>query len=150
MKRIKALLFDTFGTVTDWHSTVVDEGKKISEKYGISVDWHSFANRWRDEGYMKAIFEFAKGTREWEPVDSIHYTKLISMIKELGFEDVIAAEDLESFNLLWHRLYVWEDVNEGLLKLKQRYSIAPFSNGDFALIANISRNAKLPWDYIVR
>lgn len=146
-KQIKYVIFDTFGTVADWHSSVIEEGKKLGSKYGFEINWHEFANRWRDEGYLHAIFEIAAGRRPWEAVDQIHMKKLLSLAEEYNWPK-IEEEDLNEFNLIWHRLKPWEDAVDGLTKLKQQYRIGPFSNGDFGLILDMAKHALLPWDFI--
>ena len=32
------------------------------------MDWHVFANVWREEGYIKVMYDVAQGLRPWEPV----------------------------------------------------------------------------------
>ena len=53
VSKIKFLIFDTFGTVVNWHGEIVEEGETLGKKYGISIDWHKFANDWR-MGYFEA------------------------------------------------------------------------------------------------
>ena len=51
---VKALVFDTFGTVVDWRGSIVEEGKAWEKSKGITVDWARFADRWRD-GYAPSM-----------------------------------------------------------------------------------------------
>lgn len=44
---IKALAFDTGGTVLDWHGGLVAALSAIGESHVVSVDWHAVANHWR-------------------------------------------------------------------------------------------------------
>lgn len=148
MNTVNTLLFDTFGTVTDWHSTVKAEGSVLSEKYDLCLDWGEFGNRWRDEGYMQAIFDVAHGLREWEPVDQVFYKSMKLLFEDYGIRNISEA-DAASFSKVWHRLIAWEDAVPGLTRLKSKFFIAPFTNGDFGLIADMSRSAGLPWDYII-
>ncbi len=143
----KFVIFDTFGTVVNWHGSVVEEGRALGKKYGVEIDWPKFVNEWRDDGYIKAIFETAKGIRPWEPVDQIHRKKLEELLAAYNFTS-LSAEDMVYFNLVWHRLKPWPDAVAGLTELKQNYAIGPFSNGDFRLILDMAKNAGLPWDFI--
>ena len=43
-EKIKALTFDTGGTILDWHSGFYNALSKIGEKYGMKKDWHVIAN----------------------------------------------------------------------------------------------------------
>lgn len=148
ISNIRYVIFDTFGTVFDWHRTVVREGKRLSEKYNFyDVDWGIFANEWRIDGYLKVTQEIAEGKREWEPVNTMHMRKLKQLLQQFRFPK-ISEEDLNDFNMLWSRLMLWPDVIDGLTRIKKRYMIGPFSNGDFPLIISLSKNANLPWDFI--
>ena len=46
---IKAILFDVFGTVVDWHQSITTE-LKASEKFK-NINHSDFANDWRN-GYL--------------------------------------------------------------------------------------------------
>ncbi len=148
LSKIKVVVFDTFGTVVDWHGAVVEEGEALGRKYGFSIDWHKFANIWREEGYIKAMNETAAGLRPYEKVDVIHWKKLTEMVEEYGITQISKA-DLEEFNRVWHRMKAWPDSVAGLTRLKQKYAIGPFSNGDFRLLLNMAKYLGLPWDIIV-
>jgi len=45
--QIKALVFDVFGTVVDWHSSVTCHGESFGKANGITADWVDFAESWR-------------------------------------------------------------------------------------------------------
>ena len=57
--------------------------------------------------------------------------------------------ELDTLNLAWHRLDPWPDAVKGLTRLKQRFIIAPLSNGNIALLLNMAKRAGLPWDAIL-
>ena len=40
---VKALVFDTFGTVVDWRSSVIAEGQRLGKDKHLDVDWTKFA-----------------------------------------------------------------------------------------------------------
>src|SRR5436190_10731510 len=52
---VKALVFDTFGTVVDWRSSVIKAGEKLSREIGQSIDWAAFAEEWRRVGFHEQI-----------------------------------------------------------------------------------------------
>lgn len=145
---VKALLFDVFGTVTDWYSSVTREGEKISEKTGIDLPWGEFVRKWRIDGYLQALGEISTGRRKIVPTAEIHKQKLLALLDEYGVGGLSVAE-IDDFNLAWNRLDVWPDVPEGLSILKADYLIIPFSNGDFRCLLDISRRNNLPWDGII-
>ena len=56
---------------------------------------------------------------------------------------------MDHLNRAWHRLDPWPDVLAGLKRLKERFILAPLSNGNVALIVNMAKNAGLPWDVVL-
>ena len=63
LANVKALVFDTFGTVVDWRSSVIAEGMAWGKAKGLNVNWVDFADRWRF-GYGPTMDKVRKG--EWE------------------------------------------------------------------------------------
>jgi 2-haloacid dehalogenase len=59
---VKALVFDTFGTVVDWRGSIAEEGRAWGKEKGLQVDWARFADRWR-AGYGPAMEKVRKGER---------------------------------------------------------------------------------------
>lgn len=145
---IKALCFDVFGTVTDWYSSVCNEGQQLSEKTGIDVPWGEFVLRWRREGYMADMVKIAADEMPIIPTADINRRKLIPLLSEYGL-DGLSVDEIEHFNLIWNRLDAWADAAEGLTRLKQNHMIMPFSNGDYRCLIDIARHNALPWDGII-
>ena len=50
VSNVRIVIFDTFGTVVNWHESVVQEGEALGRAKGVSIDWHEFAKVWREEG----------------------------------------------------------------------------------------------------
>ena len=44
---VKALVYDVFGTCTDWRNGVARDAERILKPLGYSLDWHAFADAWR-------------------------------------------------------------------------------------------------------
>ena len=51
---VKAMVFDTFGTVVDWRSSIIAECKALAVSKGLSFDPEAFADAWR-AGYHPAM-----------------------------------------------------------------------------------------------
>ena len=47
MLKVKALLFDVFGTVVDWRTGIAREVESVAKKNNISLDPFDFADSWR-------------------------------------------------------------------------------------------------------
>src|SRR5882757_9708881 len=44
---VKALVFDVFGTVVDWRTSLINDFTKWSDTRGIKADWTSLVDGWR-------------------------------------------------------------------------------------------------------
>jgi 2-haloacid dehalogenase len=60
MDSIKALVFDVFGTLVDWRTSSARETEASLSPLGISIDWPSFADAWRNQ-YQPAMEEVRVG-----------------------------------------------------------------------------------------
>jgi 2-haloacid dehalogenase len=143
----RALVFDVFGTVVDWHSAVVRDGEALGREKHLDVDWAAFADAWRSR-YAPSMDRVRRGEIPWTKLDDLHRASLDELLDELGIEDLTNAEK-DRFNKVWHRLDPWPDAVEGLTRLKRRYVIAPLSNGNVALLTHMAKRAGLPWDLIL-
>lgn len=144
---IKALCFDVFGTVVDWRGSVIAEGETLSRRLGVKVDWPRFADTWRREGYLAGTARVRRGEWPWQDVDALHRVRLEPLLREHGLTGLPEAQ-VAHFNRVWHRLRPWPEAVAGIGRLKARYVVAPLSNGHFALLLNMAKNAGLPWDCI--
>ncbi len=146
---VRALLFDTFGTVVDWRGSVTRMGERLAAAKGIEgVDWEAFARSWR-AGYRPGMAPVIAGERPWTPIDVIHREMLEQILVKYGIHDEFSDDEKVDFNLMWHRLDPWPDSVPGLLRMKQRYVIGPLSNGATVLLVNMAKRAGIPWDLIM-
>src|SRR5690242_18036719 len=144
---VKALIFDTFGTVVDWRGSIIAEGAAWGKAKGLTIDWASFADRWRS-GYGPAMNKVRKGEVPWTKLDVLHRSLLEDLLKEFKITGLTEAEK-DDWNRVWHRLKPWPDSVAGLARLKKKYTIAPLSNGNVSLLADMAKHAGLPWDLIL-
>ncbi len=145
---VKALVFDVFGTVVDWRSSITREGRELGERKEIThVDWEQFADDWRGE-YGPSMNLVRTGKLPWTRIDDLHRMALDDLLEKHGIEGLSEAEKTH-FNKAWHRLDAWPDSPPGLTRLKSGYIIATLSNGNVALLTNMAKHAGLPWDAIL-
>jgi 2-haloacid dehalogenase len=147
LANVKALVFDTFGTVVDWRGSVIAEGIAWGKAKGLNVNWVDFADRWR-LGYQPAMDKVRKGEIPWTRLDDLHRVMLDELIKEFKIGG-LTEEDKVSWTHVWRRLKPWPDSVEGLTRLKKKYVIAPLSNGNIALMTNLAKFGGLPWDAVL-
>jgi 2-haloacid dehalogenase len=144
---LKALVFDTFGTLVDWRGSIIAEGAAWGKAKGLTIDWARFADRWR-AGYAPAMEKVRKGDMPWTKIDVLHRVVLDELLKEFGILG-LTEEETDHWNRVWHRLKPWPDSVAGLTRLKKKFTIAPLSNGNVSLLADMAKNAGLPWDLIL-
>jgi 2-haloacid dehalogenase len=144
---VKALVFDTFGTVVDWRGSIIEEGNAWEKTKGITIDWARFADRWR-AGYAPSMEKVRRGEMPWTNLDHLHRALLEDLLKEFHIEG-LSEEQKDHWNRVWHRLKPWPDSVAGLTRLKKKYTIAPLSNGNVALLAEMAKHAGIPWDLIL-
>ena len=146
MHDVKAILFDTFGSVVDWRSSLINEFTPWGEARGLKVDWVAFADAWRG-AYAPSMDRVRKGELPWTILDVLNRQSLDRLVGEFGITGLSEAE-LDHMNRVWHRLHPWPDSVAGLTRLKTRHIIAPLSNGNVALLVNLAKFADLPWDMV--
>ncbi|MGD9953258.1 MAG: haloacid dehalogenase type II [Burkholderiales bacterium] len=144
---VKALVFDVFGTVVDWRGSIIREGRLLGRRKRLQVDWAAFADAWR-AGYRPAMARVRSGELPWTRIDDLHRMILDGLLARFGLQGLDEAE-LDHLNRAWHRLAPWPDARAGLAKLKRRHVIATLSNGNVALLVNMAKHARLPWDCIL-
>jgi 2-haloacid dehalogenase len=144
---VKALVFDTFGTVVDYRTSIISEGEALGKAKGLSVDWAKFADAWRG-AYAPAMDRVRKGELPWTKLDALHRMMLDKVLADFGVKGLSEAE-IDNLNHVWHRLKPWPDAVSGLTRLKKKFIIAPLSNGNVALMTDMAKYAGLPWDLIL-
>jgi 2-haloacid dehalogenase len=145
---VKALVFDVFGTVVDWRTSLIADFSRWSEKRGIKADWTALVDGWRAV-YAASMDEVRHHPeRGYVILDVLHRRSLEKLVTQLSIPGLTDA-DLHHLNTGWHRLHPWPDSVAGLTRLKTKYIIAPLSNGNVALLTNMAKFAKLPWDLIM-
>jgi len=147
LKSVKALVFDTFGTVVDWRTSVSHEVAELARKKGLNVDAEKFADAWRG-GYGPSMNRVRTGELPWTKLDVLHRMILDKILVDFGIKGLTEAETSQ-LNHAWHRLRPWPDSVSGLTRLKKRFIIAPLSNGNISLMTDLAKFAGLPWDCIL-
>ena len=144
---IKALTFDVFGTVVDWHGSVAREMRALAAKKGLRVNAVKFTKAWR-AGYRPAMDRVRSGELPWMKIDIVHRMILDELLVQYKIADAFSEEEKADLNRVWHRLKPWPDAPRGLKRLKQRYIIATLSNGNTGLLVNMAKQGGLPWDCV--
>ncbi len=144
----RAYIFDVFGTLVDWRSSIAREAERAFERKAIDVDPFAFADAWRGE-YQPAMERIRTGNRGYIQLDVLHRENLDRVLSAFEIEGQFNETERDDLNTAWEKLDPWPDVVSGLAALKQKAIIAPCSNGSIALMTRLARYGGLPWDCIL-
>jgi 2-haloacid dehalogenase len=146
-RRPKALLFDVFGTVVDWRTSVASQLQDFFHPRGITRDWIQFILDWRAL-YQPAMQAVRSGAREFVILDVLHQENLLTLLQTYEIPN-LTNEETAHLTRVWHRLTPWPDCVPGLSRLKRDFPLITLSNGNVALMLNLARFGGLPWDAIL-
>lgn len=144
---VDALLFDIFGTVVDWRSSIIAEFQAFGAARGLNADWAEMTDDWRAL-YQPSMEAVRSGRRPWTILDVLHRESLDTLCSKYGL-DQLSEEDRAHLARVWHRLRPWPDVLSGLRRLKTRFIIGTLSNGNVGLLTRMAKHAGLPWDVVL-
>jgi len=147
MATLHALLFDVFGTLVDWRSSIAREAKAALAPRGVAIDWLAFADAWRGQ-YQPAMDDVRSGRLPFSKLDALHRRNLDVVLSTFALDDVDEATRAH-LNLAWHRLDAWPDVRPGLDRLRAQFRLAPCSNGNISLMIDLARRNGFAWDAIL-
>jgi len=147
MNRTKALLFDVFGTLVDWRTSVAREVEAKAAQHRTSVDATAFADAWRAQ-YQPSMEAIRSGREPFSTLDVLHRRNLDAILPRFGLDGLDDGSRAE-LTLAWHRLDAWPDVAAGLARLRRDFRLAPCSNGNVSLMVDLARRNGFPWDAIL-
>ncbi|WP_235976020.1 hypothetical protein [Vreelandella sedimenti] len=64
---MKAIVFDVFGTLVDWRSSLINQFNELEKELGIELPSEELADQWRQ---LYAAFH-GQGTQRGNPLDGI-------------------------------------------------------------------------------
>jgi 2-haloalkanoic acid dehalogenase, type II len=147
LANVKACVFDIFGTVVDWRSSVIAQVTSWGKVKGLNINWVDFTDDWR-LAYRPAMDKVRKGEIPWTRLDDLQRMILEDLLKEYKIQG-LSEEEKVNWAHVWRRLVPWPDSVQGLKRLKKKFIIAPMSNGNVALMTNLAKFGGLPWDAIL-
>lgn len=142
-RRPHILAFDVFGTVVDWHGSIM----RYMAEHHPHVDADAFARAWR-EGYQPAMEQVRSGAQPWTRLDALHRQILDRLLPRFGLEHLKDSER-QTLNQVWHQLDAWPESAAALGRLKPHFILTPLSNGNLALLTHLAKHNALPWDCVL-
>ena len=142
------MIFDVFGTLVDYRTSVAREVGHAFERCGQDVDSLAFVDAWR-AAYDPSMEPVRSGRRPYVPLDELHYENLCSVLRRFGLTGILSRDRKNELSRAWERLEPWPDAVAGLDRLKAGTLIAPCSNGSVGLMVRLARHAGFSWDCIL-
>ena len=139
------LLFDVFGTVVDWRSSLIDLAGATAAGRGPQAGWAGVIDDWR-RAYQPALDQ-ARQDAAWRDLDSLQRDTLDGVLARHGV--ALPAADRETLVRGWRQLRPWPDSREGLDRLRRRHLTATLSNGHLALLADLLKFGDLRVDAVL-
>src|ERR1700754_216240 len=100
---VKALVFDVFGTVVDWRTSLINDFSKWSETRGIKADWTALVDGWRAV-YAASMDEVRKNPQNgYVILDVLHRRSLEKLVAQFDIKGLTEG-DLHQLTLGWPRL----------------------------------------------
>lgn len=145
---IRALAFDTGGTVLDWHGGLVAALLKVGAAHAISRDWHVVANDWRRRAMKGIVGHIAAPAQPAFNMDDVHRRTLDETLAQHGLTDFTDAERHHLWRA-WHELDAWPDFPAAQAKLRRRFPVVSFTMLPTALVVDVSRRNSITWDAVI-
>ena len=146
LSSIKALTFDTGGTILDWHTGFRTALEEAGKKHGIEKDWAGITNQLRKRSLM-SMLRLGEHEPPTHTFDGAHRFTLEALIKEndLPFDE----EDIHNIAYTAaHNLTCWPDFPAVLPKLRAKYAVCSFTILSYRIIMDTARKNGLSWDAV--
>jgi 2-haloacid dehalogenase len=146
VKAPRVLLFDVFGTLVDWRSSLLNLAVTTAARSGVHADWAGVIDDWR-RAYQPIMDQVRGGAREWRDLDSLQRETLAAVLGRRGID--LPAEAQETLVRGWRQLKPWPDTRAGLDRLRRAHTTATLSNGHLALLADLLKFGDLRVDVVL-
>jgi len=144
---VEVLLFDVFGTVVDWRTSLQRWFQRCGRENKLQADWSALVDDWRG-AYEPSMARVRQGERPYVTLDVLHRESLDALLPRYSLGNVLES-DRRQMARAWRWLDPWPDTVGGLARLKGKYVIGTLSNGGLGLLVDMAKFAGLPWDVVL-
>lgn len=144
---VRALTFDTGGTILDWHSGFSSALAETATRHNLDGDWPELTNeiRRRSLGRMVNLGEHEPAAYNF---DGAHRAALDEVLAENGLDALTEADRHAIAYDAAHNFACWPDFPAVLPKLREKYVCASFTLLSFRTIIDTARRNGLSWDAV--
>ncbi|CAE6424826.1 hypothetical protein ACGC1H_007610 [Rhizoctonia solani] len=149
LAEVKALVFDVFGTVFDWHSNVTRTlaAHARSESLLTNSQWENFAHKWREGIYVYRHAAVERG-KYFSP-ETIYFRTLEELVRTQNINEGWDEAEMKLICEAWKVQSPWEDTLNGMEILKAKFFVIALSNGSAKDVITMNRASRVTWDYIL-
>jgi 2-haloacid dehalogenase len=144
LPEIKALAFDTGGTVLDWHTGIRAALAETGGRHRVERDWSSITNAYRRRALQRMTNQKNPGFN----IDDVHRRLLDELVLEHGL-DMFSETERSAIARRWHSLDAWPDFPPALQRLRGRHIAVSFTILSVSLIIDTARRNGLHWDAVI-
>tara|TARA_B100002051_G_scaffold259876_1_gene279822 strand:- start:313 stop:1032 length:720 start_codon:yes stop_codon:yes gene_type:complete len=145
---IKALTFDTGGTILDWHTGFKTGLEELGARHGVNANWAVLANEIR-KASLGRMLNLGEEELPAYNFDGAHRAAVDEVLDANGLG---AATEDERHGLAYdrpHNFICWPDFSKTLPKLRAQYICASFTILSFRIIIDTARRNGLSWDAVI-
>jgi 2-haloacid dehalogenase len=145
---VKALTFDTGGTLLDWHTGFREAFAEAGRRHGIDRDWAQLANELRRRS-LAAMLNQGQDKPPSHNIDDAHGFCLDALVAD---EKLDAFDGADRQAIAWdapHSFPAWPDVRDGLRALRETHIMVSFTILSYRLIIDTARRNGLTWDVVL-
>lgn len=144
---IRALTFDTGGTVLDWHTGFTGAFRAAGDKHGIERDWPAITNDLRRRS-LGAMLNLGANEPPAYNFDGAHRAVVEELVTEHGL-GAFSDDDIHAIAYTApHSFKCWPDFPATQPRLRERYTVASFTILSFRIIIDTARVNGLSWDAV--
>ena len=147
ISNIKALTFDTGGTILDWHTGFVTALRTAGANHGLERDWPAITNQLRQRS-LKRMLNLGETTPPTYNFDGAHRAALDELLVEYDLQAFTEDERHAIAYEAPHAFTCWPDFPAILPKLRQKFICASFTILSFRIIIDTARKNGLSWDAV--
>lgn len=149
IEAIRALTFDTGGTILDWHSGFTRAFATAGHRRRVSRDWPALTNELRRRSLKTMLNQGATAPPKYT-IDEAHRKVLDELLDEHDLSAVFAEDDRQAIAYdAPHKFDCWPDFPSVLPQLRKKYIVASFTILSYRLIIDTARHNGLSWDAVI-
>ncbi len=148
MQGIKALTFDTGGTLLDWHSGFRQALAAAGARHKVERDWAALANDLRKRS-LGAMLNLGESGPPAYNFDGAHRFSLDAMLADEGLD---MFDEADRHAIAWdapHSFACWPDCPQGLSAIRARFIAASFTILSYRLVIDAAKANGLIWDAVL-